>query len=193
MKTELKHILPYFEHGLIVQIQKSGYEYMSNPHSDIALFDGIYSFSSDEIILKQHECFDLSMGDIKPIYRHLSDLTNPIKHKGKEFVPIFELAKITEADHLNSNSTLLKVSSVEKKGYYSVSFSSVTTGEIIVFAYTSEQDAFYLKSEVDSRRLIVANVSVLINKLREWMFDLDGLIDSGNAINVNDLEVNCYE
>jgi len=104
-----------------------------------------------------------SIDRIKPICRPL-DLTKEIDHGGEAFIPIVELAKFV--DEFNNAKPVF----VEVKSVYGLHYEWYSEYDNI---RRSVPFSFYLK-------------------LIEWHFDIAGLIEKGEAIDVNTLEVNPY-
>lgn len=111
---------------------------------------------------------------IKPILRPLSDLTKEIEHNGETFVPIIELAKEFQ------NQTIYKVSH-----YRDPEIHTTFIGE--KFA------RLYCCVDGDNQRYNYFDVSIthvkkmkfsLVQKLISWHFDLENLIESGEAIDI---------
>lgn len=97
--------------------------------------------------------------------RPLSDLTKPIEHNGEMFVPIKELCNLYGAKF--------------DKPYQN----NMCAGFIYGFA---AHDVLNLKN-------IEKNEFWKIHKLIEWHFDIVGLIEKGEAIDVNTLPKNPYK
>ena len=118
----------------------------------------------------------------KPIIRQLSDLTKPIEHNGEKFVPIVELAKISWiTEYVNFKFQSLKEDSVF------IAFSDKKN----VFGYDSNAQSFF--GGLDGKPCSVVNQLQLFQKLIEWHFDIAGLIEKGEAIDVNTLPENPYK
>jgi hypothetical protein len=106
----------------------------------------------------------------KPILRPLSDLCKTITHKGKEIVPIVELAKIA---YPKTDWYLVKGGAEYYTGYY--------------YVHLSFAGGSFFKSNGD-----VENQYQLFDFLHELKIDYRGLIDEGLAINCNKLNINPY-
>lgn len=98
------------------------------------------------------------LSSCKPILRPLSDLTKEIEHKGNKFIPL---------DILN-NMLFTKHSKLE---YYD---SDYCEGAIL---FTTNISGFNLLS-----------MNEKIQKLYEWHFDVNKLIEKGLAISIHDVE-----
>jgi hypothetical protein len=122
--------------------------------------------------------FDFCEIDEVDIYlRPLSDLTKEIEHNGEKFVPIVELAKIAypkvkpETIHLSKSKSHCFIDSYDK---YS-------------FGYCIPEASFICTYIPENRNCFVNNQLQLFQKLYEWHFDIHGLIERGDAIDINTL------
>lgn len=104
----------------------------------------------------------------KPILRPLSDLTKEIEHKGDKFVPLHKLFQ-PPVDKKDCDFTN------ERKSYQL----HVHIGEDVL-TYDVNKDCDI-------------NAFWIVQKLIEWHFDIAGLIEKGEAIDVNSLEINPYK
>lgn len=113
--------------------------------------------------------------DYHPILHPLSDLTKEIEHKGERFVPIVELAKISYPERY-------------------VSLYVYRDG--IIRAEIDFED-YYVHLYFDGKDFVsdssIQNQFKLFQKLIEWHFDIAGLIEKGEAIDVNTLPENPYK
>ncbi|MCL2650296.1 MAG: hypothetical protein FWD60_04615, partial [Candidatus Azobacteroides sp.] len=129
----------------------------------------LYSFKSVEYIITQK-----GTQENKPILRPLSDLYRTITHNGKEIVPIVELAKISFPNcewEKNKN-----IDSAESKNG--------------TFFYDYYKGFYYrYKGGISD----VYNQYQLFDYLHELKIDYRGLIESGLAVSVYDLEDNPYK
>ena len=111
----------------------------------------------------------------KPILHPLSDLTKEIDHNGKKFVPMVELAKISYPERY-------------------VSLFAYRDG--IIKAEIDFED-YYVHLYFDGKDFVsdssIQNQFKLFQKLIEWHFDIAGLIEKGEAIDVNTLSENPYK
>lgn len=108
--------------------------------------------------------------DCKPILHPLSDLTKEIEHKGEKFVPM----KV--------------IWSLVYPKFKSRTFDFRITTDSIFFhsLYTGYDCHLYTKN-------IEKNYFWKVQKLIEWHFDVAGLIEKGEAIDVNTLSENPYK
>ena len=113
----------------------------------------------------------------KPILRPISDLIVEIDHNMEVFVPLYKLVD-------PENTEWSKLAAIEYNPfpkipnyspYYKVHHD--TLGEVI---------------SVNPRNILVLPFH-LVCKLVEWHFDICGLIEKGEAIDVNTLEINPYK
>ena len=116
-----------------------------------------------------------------PVLHPLSDLTNPITHKGETFVPIIELAKISMIGDKAERFEITK-----NKKYITVYFENKET-----FTFSIKFMSFY--STIGNKSQIAPYQLNLFQKLIEWHFDIAILIEKGEAIDVNTLEENPYK
>jgi hypothetical protein len=118
------------------------------------------------IILNDHgDTMSAYYDSIKPILRPLSDLTKEIEINGEKFVPLVELARIQYPQF-----------GLKNKFWYEdyPNFCSVCD-------YTAMNTRVWKKS-------IGHNEFRFIQKLYQWHFDIFGLIDRGDAIDINTLK-----
>jgi len=119
-----------------------------------------------------HYC---GLTSFKPILRPLSDLTREIEHNGGKFMPIVELAKIGIPYKIDA---VLFTEVIEDT--YALHYES--KDEEYVFGF--DKDGFYHKCVMPLHAL---NQLQLFQKLYEWHFDIHGLIEQGDAIDINTL------
>ena len=115
------------------------------------------------------------------IVHPLSDLTNLIIHNGEKFVPIIELAKISMIGDEAERFEITK-----NKKYITVYFENKET-----FSFSIKFMSFY--STIGNKSQIAPYQLNLFQKLIEWHFDVAGLIEKGEAIDVNALSENPYK
>ena len=124
--------------------------------------------------------------DFKLCLRSLSDLTKEIEHKGEVFVPIVELAKIAEG------SDIKILDYKQKQSAFGVRYID-RLGDKRVFAYHKETSTFAINSfDYDFFDICMYQLQ-LFQQLLKWHFDLFGGIESGEAIDVNTLDINPYK
>lgn len=116
---------------------------------------------------------DITYGSVnsnrnKPILNPLSDLIKEIEHKGEKFVPLYKLFQppIDKEDCAFTN---------ERKSYR-------------LYAPIGHDVLKY-----DVNKDCNVNTFWVVQKLAEWHIDFAGLIEKGDAIDVNTLEINPYK
>jgi hypothetical protein len=209
MKLETKHLAPYLPYNLKMVMTHDSFEDFENIDSDEdCLLKGsiweLYVLTTDYIDFFGGECDDFAVkeeryriannGTLKPILRPLSDISKEIEVDGEKFIPIFELAKISNFKHdfkriVNENGTLVLYSDVSKHPELDhpglVHFFEMDT-EDCDFDYGFE--SLGQDGEVfDTFFFPIKNQLSLFNKLFEWHFDVFGLIEKDLAININTL------
>lgn len=114
--------------------------------------------------------FDDPDCEIKPAVRQLSDLTKEINHNGETFVPIVELLKIRYKGFYEHNlgSRYAEAETTNHNNYAEAYFSFHAVFSIKVW-YLSLKD----------------EPSWVVDKLKEWHFDVYDWIKDGKAIDVN--------
>ena len=120
----------------------------------------------------------LALNQIKPILHPLSDLTKPITHKGETFVPMLRLAQIKVSKGLfeDKGPTIdFKCKIVEKPFGKLAKCTKLDEWVVMISLSEPERADFWI-----------------IQTLIEWRFDIAGLIEKGEAIDVNTLETNPY-
>lgn len=117
--------------------------------------------------------------EVEPILRPLSDLTKEIEHKGEKFVSMTKIMGMEDYKHFFE-----KWSGLKRPEDWSVI------------------DCWWVNTEFDKKRKPYEHFSTWhldrislsdAMKLIEWHFDIAGLIEKGEAIDVNKLETNPYE
>jgi len=116
-----------------------------------------------------------------PIARPLSDIYKQISHNSETFVPIIELAKIAGYKHVDKHwaGQVGASASVTKTFTYS---------NELGFHLVMEDDHYYSDENTIEEKIIEVNQLGLFQKLIEWHFDVAGLIDKNEAININNIE-----
>ena len=119
-----------------------------------------------------------SLKDYKSILHPLSDLTKPITHKGETFVPMLRLAQIKVSKGLfeDKGPTIdFKCKIVEKSFGKLAKCTKLDEWVIMISLSEPERADFWI-----------------IQTLIEWHFDIAGLIEKSEAIDVNTLDKNTY-
>lgn len=109
----------------------------------------------------------------KPILHPLSDLTKPIEHNGKKFVP---LKIITESEC----EIIISKYSCDSEKIKTISITYKLMGETFTDFIINRNSVDYTDFKY-------------VQKLIEWKFDIAELIDNGEAIDINTLETNPYK
>lgn len=166
MKLELKHITPYLPYGLKGKSSSGNFFYMDVNYN--MLGSGIEKRSIETWISDEY----------KPILHPISDIVKEIELNGEKFVPIIELAKISDSDFNIVDSTKTKY------GLFGVKYYD-KDNELIVFAYHSDIHSFAISFCDNNYILIAGHQLECFQKLAEWHIDIFGLIDAGLAIDIN--------
>lgn len=176
-KLELKHIAPYLPYGLKVLSQHGE---VSEINSINWSLDGHLRTELNLCVQKSPSRFrGANLEHIKPILRPLSDLTKEITIKGEAFVPLVELFNIKYA---RGAYDILDTYSHGHMHTIKVSWDKVRSS-ISRFTYNSESGSFVFVD--NNKHTLVSYQLEMFNKLYEWYFDLNNLIESGLAVDVN--------
>jgi hypothetical protein len=176
-KLELKHLAPYHEHRVKLTDRlrnKYNISYLST--KSIAFID-VKGYGD-----VQKLSWENASGKIKPILRHLSDLTKEIEHKGEKFVPILEIGTEFFADmekYVNEDDGSIS---------YGWDEYHIDDSQGYEFSYSSEHMCFgvwYDSKEENESPLYQVGGYKEMQKLFEWHFDVFGLIEKGLAIDIN--------
>ncbi|WP_407483420.1 hypothetical protein [Elizabethkingia anophelis] len=104
-----------------------------------------------------------------PLLRPMLDLTKEITHNGETFIPIARLLRMKFPDEpLIGRYSIIKVS---KSGYPRAYFEFMATKEIRIYPFELFDTPYWI-----------------IQKLQEWQFDTENLIERGLAINLNEVD-----
>jgi len=190
-KLELKDIAGYIPYGLNVISLKPSKGTIGELYVTYAGMNSIQIRSSD---FEDKHGYILPLREIKPILRPLSDLYRTITHNGKEIVPIVELAKIFCNKHKWSlvESEYDESGNVESFGYAKEQFEN----DGYIHFYYHEDEFFQSFRVINSnhiKRLSVNKQYQLFDYLHELKIDFRNLIESGLAVSVYDIEINCYK
>lgn len=128
---------------------------------------------------------DSLIEDVFPILRPLSDLTKEIEHNGEKFVPIVEIGKMLGME--------LKPYDIEDGiigyGWDIQNFDDV---DAFAFGWYDKGKCFgvwYDDVEDNKAPLYTEGGLNEIQKLYAWHFDIHGLIERGDAIDINTLNL----
>lgn len=175
-ELELKHITCYLPYGLKLDL---GGKSKNHNLFMISHFGSVFTICQGKKLHLTDISNKISLPDIKPILRPISDLKNKITYKGKTFVPLIELADIYHPYH----------HWYIDKGEVFCDDWNIDTGAYFMFDYGQ----FYLYENCGIGMKENVSQIELFDKLNEWLFDYRGLINSGLAVDVNTLEKNPYE
>ena len=185
MKLEIKHLAPYLPYGL--KVYHSAFMFRSNWNENeigvmVGATDNIQNETFDIVMIRERDKYKLqdSRNHFKPILRPLSDLTKEIEHNGEKFVPILELARLSNFCIYDNHKI------VEKH-----SFGSADSEASYMFSYNKESISFEIEnwnSFEGSSFEFVSNNFELVQKLLEWYFDVFSLIEQNLAIDINTLK-----
>ncbi len=171
MKLELKHLAAYLPYNLECKVE--GY---SNPLPMVSVYnDSQNGFGKFGAALQEKtgNDFGFDSGELNPILRPLSDLFKKISIDNIFFIPIIELAELEFTEHREVKifDNKVMVIAYEDAATFEFSFNEKTLN----FTYTNS---------VRNGNVCFYNYK-LIEKLKEWHFDIFGLIKAGLAIDIN--------
>lgn len=180
-KKELCCYLPY-------KVKITNLQTIGNPNLKIGTLNKLYEFRN-EWYYATKECHTGSVKKIKLILRPLSDLTKPIQvegyNDGKEFAPIEVIGRTIES------------SGSFEDGYFG--WNRATGGDDFQDYYITidkgECEVIYKKfwcgnPEEGGYVYEVEELSYkTYNLLLSWYFDIFGLIERGDAVYINTLEI----
>ena len=192
-KLELKDIAGYLPYNLQI-VDRDNEVWTVGQLGNISCYnDGDISLFRDNegYVSNQYDYVD----DIKPILHPMTDLIKPMTVKGynegKEFVPLFELAKLAydevfgvepELNEYNSDfSTSLKDSGAYEFDNFSFNngmFEILEYGEIIK---SNKRDEYTFVEIVHTP----LNQCKYFDLLNQWHFDYNSLIECNLAIDIN--------
>lgn len=182
-------------------MNKQQFGAMSLPHKLKAIFTdkyGVVRIHEIDHYLYQYICDsekDNSLYKYKYILRPLSDLTKPIEHKGEKFVPIVELAKLANVETIGRAE--FSKQTEYQTNFYVDYINKRVRKRFQLRRLTFEKESFKLDFgyfyPYRNGFLYVDNQFILFTKLIEWHFDIAGLIEKGEAIDVNTLPENPYK
>ena len=171
-EDEIKHFEKY----------KKMYLYQKNPQ---IMFDDNKLFLGQMESSLGFEEDDVYLSEVKPILRQLSYLTKEIEHNGEKFVPIIELLKIEMDLHFKNCSDF----NIGYNGMFSWVKYNFNFEEYALFydnSFISFKGANYNNGSILGYYPTLNQYS-LIQKLLSWHFDIYRLIETGLAINYNEI------
>lgn len=166
---KLEHLAPYLPYNLQARIEDFKCDYVGR---EFDLIIGIHQWDRSGKLwsVLTEGGAKPSLDKIKPILRPLSDLTKEIEHNGEKFVPMKKL----------------KTGGTNKDSVYTVDDWNGTNyvccdneNHELRFA---EKTGFDRRYNSESRQIYAYD---LFQKLFEWHFDVFGLIEKGEAIDIN--------
>jgi len=164
MNLELKHIINYVGHGLEMIFQSKG--------GRVIYVNGIKKLDSGTVVLSNSYPIWLHSSGFKPILRPLSDLTKKIEVNGKRFIPIVELAKLTH---------------IKEKHIFEISQSVKGECDGVKYSFGFYSGSFWIK-KLKGKKWVshdVFNQMELFEFMYKYKFDIHGLIEKGEAIDIN--------
>ena len=188
MILEPKHLFAYAPYGVHCQVWQHIVGYKNRKLS----FDSGHDFYNK-----------LEEGLVRLFLHPLSDLTKEIEVNGEKFIPMIKLLTLIDncsfskdenvrLSMANSNPKIIECTTNSYRGInavdHTVKFLVVTEnmGDLVhSFSYNEEFDRFSKRDETRSMSLGVGYQVQLFEKLKEWHFDIFGLIDSGLAVDIN--------
>ena len=168
MKLELKHFATYLPYKLKCTRMKSDSKFVKD--FGIKELIGLSFNTNRECFTCIFENSELDINQVVPFLHPLSDLTKEIEVNGEKFIPMVELLKLDNTQWLerNPNGRYSKIEYSQNEVLANATFTYQATLSIHL----------HLKSLENER-------SWKIEKLKEWHFDIFGLIDAGLAIDIN--------
>ena len=138
---------------------------------------------NEEVTISDNEYeYDLLSNNILPILHPLTDLTKPITQKdynnGEPFIPALELIKLEEKYN--------KWVDIAPTIPYDIQIINKQFGQVLKVSKLDKWVIYLSLSEIERAKYYV------VSQLVKWHFDIANLIEKGEAIDVNTLEVNPY-
>lgn len=154
---KLEHLSPYLPYSVNAEITKRTYP----------SWVGI-----KKLTLENYFTYKSKKNTIKPILHPLSDLTKEIEHNGEKFVPIEKLLKIKFAGWYNDKigTRYSKTTFESTPNYAKCCFVNHATHSIEIWLRGFDNECYWI-----------------VQKLIEWHFDVFGLIEKGEAIDINNI------
>lgn len=125
--------------------------------------------------------------NIKLILRPLSDLTREIEHNWEKFVPIVKLygLAVEESELMMFQPNMRYISEIDRTSLAYAITKDMSEG--YQFNYLHNYQYFSLVHSLTGTCEVI-NQLQLFQKLFEWHFDVFGLIERGDAIDINTLK-----
>jgi beta-mannanase len=181
-KLELKDICGYLPYRLNIKYYKS----------DIIICVQYLGLYSEDI--EYYDCNGASYNQYyaTPILRPLSDLYRRITHNGKEIIPMVELAKIAEPNYVWKINKKMAIREIIYETWTDKIYFGYT-GLHRYFKSTKRDGRYFYSMYQDDNVEYIPDQIPLFDYLHELKIDYRGLIDSGLAIDANNLETNPYK
>ncbi|NDV93491.1 hypothetical protein D0T84_00975 [Dysgonomonas sp. 521] len=182
-QLQLEDIAGYLPYEL--KARKNGIDFIGK----VDYWDG-NGYKNEEISITNKEVgyFLLGIQELRPILRPMSDLYESCLEDGK--IPIVELAKIcyrkAEYDAILEDGRCYAINNIKAK-QYSFMYDISHKGFMAMSLFFSSQNSKKIQA-YDDRPGAVFNQTELFQKLYEWHFDVNGLIERDLAIDINTLK-----
>lgn len=184
-KLTLEVVAPYLPYGVRVKVGKTERNLTTVSLDSPFVFVSAWQGSREKEMI--------SIEDVKPILRPLSDLTKEIEHKGVSFIPLLLLAKIEnyENNYLDDDENGVPIIGKDVSDF---DMGSMTYAHTYRFRFDEELKLFVVDLLDEDGSMISEAMNIatrnfdLIKKLYEWHFDVFGLIEKGLAIDINSIE-----
>lgn len=179
-----KDIASYIPYGLKVQDRDLDIWLLSQLGNVDPCMDGDVGLCCDGGDCQQYDY----LSDIKPILRPMSDLGEKITHRGQTFVPMVEIAKLLGYSGLVRHENDGEVT-------YGFDVPYMDDYDSYTFGWNSAHGAFsiwYDNVAATPMADMIFNMDAL-DMLSQWMFDYQGLVTAGLALDVNTFVQNPYE
>jgi hypothetical protein len=183
----LEHLAPYLPYGIRAIVDETERNLTAVSLDSPFVFVSAWQGSREKEMV--------SIEDIKPILRPLSDLTKEIEHNGESFVPIVELFKMrTQStgdkifDYYIENDTAIlrlegqQLDNLTFRCFFEV---DIEPGQVMFSIASETWDDFGAGELIDESINMCGNEMMMFKKLYSWHFDMDDLIGSGLAIDIN--------
>lgn len=163
----IEKVLPYIPHGLKFKVD---------------VLDKIFEATGirDQGIITDGDWEEHWYGfsESQPLLRSLKSLSSPLTHKGKTFTPILELARIF-AHRCTLNSTVQQIGDTLVVFEYSALNGSLL--HMVAFHFEGPRLANVTNFIRDPN---MGEYLLMFEKMHEWFFDTEGLIDKGLALDL---------
>lgn len=186
-KLELKHLA-----NAMVNNQKVLY---FDDESELTHMCKIVELREDELTITNGEFdYEVSFYDIKLLSLPLSLLTKEIEYGGERFVPIIELynlktqigSGIYHDYYIENNTAILRFKGInfdefQFRKYFEI---DLEPNQVMFSIVTETWKDDELQQEIIN---LCGNEMLMFEKLKEWHFDISGLIEKDLAVDINTL------